>query len=95
MAIDTQAKRMSVAALIMPGFPVTVVPTGSVTQSDRQAVAWMYMGIVAAVGDLYGEPKLYSIAVARPDFAIAADRQGMVISVSRPSFAIVIHQLLE
>jgi hypothetical protein len=77
----------------MPGFAVTVVPTGAVTQADRQAVAWMYMGI-AALGR-YGEPKLYSIAVARPDFAIAADRQTMTITVGRTSFSIVVHQLLE
>ncbi len=94
MAVDTQAKRISAIGLLRPWYPVAVPPTGAITQEDRQATAWMYVGVEAAAG-LYGEPRLHSIAIARPDFAIAADRHSITISVSRPSFTIVVHQRLE
>lgn len=93
MAIDSQAKRMSAAMLVMPCYPVTIVPSGAVTEADRQAAAWIYMGIAALA--VYAEVRLYSITIDRPDFALAIDRPTMKLSVDRPSFTIVVHHLLE
>ena len=94
MAIDSQAKRMSVAMLVFPGYPVIVAPSGSVTQADRQAAAWMYMGIQAAARE-YADIRLYSLSIDRPAFAVAIDRPYCKISITRPEFSIVIHHLLE
>ena len=42
MAIDTIEKRSSIALLNYP--------TGSVTQEDRQTIAWIYVGVLAGSG---------------------------------------------
>ena len=45
MAIDTQAKRMSVSGYL--NFPMGPYPSGTVTSLERETVAWLYGGIPA------------------------------------------------
>ena len=45
MAIDTQAKRFSMQALLRPWRGVKVVPSGTVTAAERAAFIFLYGGI--------------------------------------------------
>ena len=47
MAIDTAAKRASSTLFVVPSFAIGVIPDGTIDQGDRQAVVWMYSGILA------------------------------------------------
>ena len=51
MSVDTKAKRASVAGLALP-FMLGVVPDASAPAAWRQASAWSYTGIVAAVAEV-------------------------------------------
>ena len=44
MAVDSATKRASATYLLVPGFAIGVVPSGTVA---RQASAWCYQGITA------------------------------------------------
>ena len=46
--LDTAAKRKSSVSMLMPFMPPGVIP-GGVAQENRQAGAWSYSGILAAV----------------------------------------------
>lgn len=48
MAIDTAAKRGSAICVSMPWRPFLPLPDGVIDQGDRQAVPFMYSGILAA-----------------------------------------------
>ena len=47
MAIDTVAKRYSVAIVNLPIFPRVVIPDGAIGQADRQTIDLCYGGILA------------------------------------------------
>lgn len=47
MAIDSEQKRKSVATVGPPINAPSVVPDGSLTNPDRQQIAWSYSGIQA------------------------------------------------
>ncbi len=49
MAVNTKAKRASATAYILPIYVPGVVPDGTIAQSDRQATAWSYSGILAGI----------------------------------------------
>ena len=44
--MDTAAKRFSVSMFAMPFRGVAAFPAGSISQAMRQAVAWLYAGIL-------------------------------------------------
>ena len=46
MAIDTQAKRMSISGYCC--FPMGAYPTGTITAPERAAIGWLYAGITYA-----------------------------------------------
>ncbi len=48
MAIDTQAKRMSVIGLNMPVPSLLPEPDNSISNFDRQHLLWLYSGISIA-----------------------------------------------
>jgi len=48
MAIDSEAKRKSIAAISNPWNGPVLVPDGTIAASDRQAIGWSYSGIAAA-----------------------------------------------
>ncbi len=50
MAIDSEAKRKSIAAIGAPYVGPVVVPDSSFSQGDRQAIAYSYFGINAGGG---------------------------------------------
>lgn len=50
MAIDTRAKRGSAICVSMPWRPFLPLPDGVIDQGDRQAVPFMYSGILAGGG---------------------------------------------
>ena len=47
MAIDSEVKRRSIAAIANPWNGPSVVPDGTIDNFDRQAIAWSYAGILA------------------------------------------------
>jgi len=47
MAIDTAAKRASAARFGRPWASVLLAPAGAVDQAARQAVVWLYSGVLA------------------------------------------------
>jgi len=68
MAIDTAAKRFSARNYALPWRGPAVIPDGTVAQSDRQALAYLYSGI-AASGANIGHGRLeYVIAANLMDF---------------------------
>lgn len=50
MAIDTAAKRYSAMNVMCPWRHVAVLPSGTVDGAARQAIRWLYSGILAAGG---------------------------------------------
>lgn len=50
MAIDTAVKRKSLAVVPLPHMGPVIVPSGSLDQADRQAIAYSYSGILASGG---------------------------------------------
>lgn len=48
MAIDSERKRKSAATVAAVFLAVSVVPSGTIEQADRQHIAWSYSGIAAA-----------------------------------------------
>lgn len=44
---DTRQKRQSATSLLVPSMTPGAHPTGTVTAAERQAVAWVYSGILA------------------------------------------------
>lgn len=57
MAIDTQAKRMSITAISMYAMGPSVLPSGTFTQAQRQTTGYGYYGILvqspAGVTDVF------------------------------------------
>lgn len=47
MAIDSEVKRKSIAAIGQRQAGVVIVPSGSFDQADRQAIGYSYSGILA------------------------------------------------
>ena len=45
--MDSRQKRVSIVSLLVPSMIPGVVPTGTVTQAERQAFHWTYSGILA------------------------------------------------
>ena len=53
MAIDTRSKRASSVQILMPFTISPVLPDGTISQGDRQHIAWAYSGINAVPFDGY------------------------------------------
>lgn len=47
MAIDSEVKRKSIAAIATPWNGPVVVPDSTIDNPDRQAIGWSYAGIAA------------------------------------------------
>lgn len=47
MALDTAAKRFSAIHVMSPWRGLNVLPTGTITQAQRQGLARLYLGILA------------------------------------------------
>ena len=84
MALDTQQKRMSAMTPGCPWRGPSVLPTGTIGQAQRQATAYLYSGILAALPQL--EP-IYprSVTLSRQGVGGATvNRQGVgSVTVSR------------
>ena len=48
MAIDTEAKRKSIAAIAAPWMGPVIVPDGTISGTEKQAIGYSYSGITAA-----------------------------------------------
>lgn len=72
MAIDTAAKRSQVLSLSLTAglglFGILPIPDGTVAQADRQHLAGMYGGILAAASQVFtgGHPEAQDFAVGGP-----------------------------
>lgn len=69
MAIDTRNKRSSAIAVGSPWRAALPAPDAAIGQADRQHIAWLYAGILAA-GQVSGagmfcDAATYSVAGAR------------------------------
>ena len=83
MAVDTVAKRFSAINYGMSWRGASVLPDGTVGQGDRQAVAFLYSGILAG-GGITGFGRLeytmprsqleYTMAGARLEYTMPDDR---------------------
>lgn len=53
--LDTRSKRASSVQLLVPSLVAPPLPDNSISQADRQHIAWTYSGIssVAAAGALF------------------------------------------
>lgn len=95
MAIDTAAKRYSALNVLSPWRGLNYFPTGAVPQAERQAVIYLYSGILAvapvAVPNVVGETQ----AAATTDITNAGLVLGTVTSQYSDSVAagLVISQL--
>ncbi len=72
---DTRQKRESAVSLLVPSMIPGVVPTGTVTQAERQASVWIYSGILA--GSAVPVPnliKLATLAGNAPAIAVLSGR---------------------
>lgn len=78
MAVDTRAKRMSASQILMPFYLDIVVPDGAIGQSDRQAVAWSYSGIVVTFTAII----IYYLG-ERFQISALGDRYGIFLSPER------------
>jgi hypothetical protein len=47
VALDTAAKRFSAMHVMCPWRALSVVPSGTIDQAERQAASWLYSGILA------------------------------------------------
>ena len=47
MAVNTAAKRASATQFVVPIYAPGIFPDGTIAQGDRQAIAWIYGGILA------------------------------------------------
>ncbi len=91
MAIDTAAKRKSVAATGRKWRAPILVPDGSLSQADRQAAGRSYSGILAAVAAIGGflagvvtaEPSLLGTVALQTSLAgiITVEAVGGTVSV--------------
>ena len=45
MAIDTTAKRRSATFALMPFYPASIYPDGTLVEADRASSSWVYGGL--------------------------------------------------
>jgi hypothetical protein len=66
MAIDTEIKRKSIAAIANPWNGPVIVPDNTIDNPDRQAIGWSYAGIAAInPGQVFFSRYYYDMLLAR------------------------------
>lgn len=82
MAIDTLQKRRSSLYSLMPFFTPSVSIDGTMSQADRQELAWAYSGIVAAAPPV---PLVaISLSAVIPLMSISAKKPVKELSAEKP-----------
>jgi len=58
MPLDTRSKRASSVGMLAPFILAPPFPDGTISQGDRQHIAWTYSGILAVRGEWVGLAQL-------------------------------------
>lgn len=64
--LDTRSKRASSVQILVPALTAPVLPDGTLSQGDRQHIAWSYSGILAAAA-VAGQPFYIRDSYSLPD----------------------------
>lgn len=74
MAVDSRSKRASSVQILMPWVIAPVLPDGTISQADRQHIAYAYSGILAIAPDVTSPGRTYIVPFEDRTYTVPTDR---------------------
>ncbi len=92
MAVDTRDKRFSILGMASAFVRLLQNPSGTIAQSGRQCLEFLYSGILAGAAAVLGVADLCDTFAVAADlvFVVSAENQGFTVSVDPVAFAVAI-----